>query len=77
MKEILEKYLWDSLSPELYKAKPFARDIISEMVIKGLINSPKQAWRTLEKWCDKGIYEYGCCLDLGWKCKKVINERKD
>lgn len=39
------------------------RDIIADMLARGLINSPKQAWRTLEKWRD---YNYGVTLDLGW-----------
>jgi hypothetical protein len=39
------------------------RDAINDMLAEGLIKSPKQAWRTLEKWRD---YEYGVSLDLGW-----------
>jgi hypothetical protein len=41
-----------------------ARDIIQHMVSTGIIASPKQAWRTLEKWSD--AYDYGVSLDLGW-----------
>lgn len=43
-----------------------ARDAIAAMLEEGLIASPKQAWRTLEKWCRQKRYEYGVCLDLGW-----------
>lgn len=39
------------------------RDIIADMLARGVIKSPKQAWRTLEKWRD---YNYGVTLDLGW-----------
>lgn len=43
-----------------------ARDAIGEMLAAGDIASPKQAWRTLEKWSARREYEYGVCLDLGW-----------
>jgi hypothetical protein len=26
----------------------------------------KRAWYLLEKWSNKGWYEYGVTLDLGW-----------
>lgn len=42
------------------------RYIIQDMLDKKLINNPKQAWRTLEKWVRKGLYNYGVALDLGW-----------
>lgn len=42
------------------------RDVIAYMKSSGLIQSEKQAWRTLEKWCRKNTYEYGVTLDLGW-----------
>jgi hypothetical protein len=42
------------------------RDAIAEMLSAGLIASPKQAWRTLEKWSRQGTYDYGVSLDLGW-----------
>lgn len=34
---------------------------------EGRLQSAKQAWATLEKWCRKGWYEYGVTLDLGWR----------
>ncbi len=84
MKKILEDYLWNEICDPSDKEKwwserhRFPRDVIKEMVQNGWINSPKQAYATLEKWTGKGIYEYGCCLDLGWKCKprfyEAINE---
>ena len=66
MKKELEDYLWDRIGTP-YKGDKFPRDVIDEMLEKKMINSPKQAWRTLEKWVGQGIYEYGVCLDLGWK----------
>ena len=42
------------------------REVIDAMLDEGMIESPKQAWRTLEKWLRKGIYNYGVSLDLGW-----------
>jgi hypothetical protein len=74
MKKYLEDYLWNEISyinDEKWNSQyhHFAYDVINEMIAKGWINSPKQAWRTLEKWTSKGIYNYGCRLDLGWKEK--------
>lgn len=66
MKMENEKYLWDNFELEGL-GKPFPRDVIKDMVSKEMLNSPKQAWRTLEKWVNKGWYDYGSCLDLGWK----------
>ena len=70
MEKRLEDYLWDNIYTVSDGSDPFRRsprDVINDMVKMGMINSPKQAHRTLEKWCSKGIYNYGCCLDLGWK----------
>lgn len=48
-----------------------------------LINQPdfyihhKRAWYLLEKWSNKGLYDYGVTIDLGWlttKGKKVAKE---
>jgi hypothetical protein len=66
MKRENEEYLWNRLRFADEEFVP-PRDVIDEMLDKDMIQSPKQAWRTLEKWCKKGIYEYGVCLDLGWK----------
>ncbi len=64
---LLEKYLWDNFG--LIKGQfPFARDIINQMVEYKMISNHKQAWRTLEKWSHKGLYSWGCSMDLGWKC---------
>ena len=76
MKKELEDYLWSQISDprnkEIWNSQyhRFPRDVIQQMLKNGWINSPKQAWATLDKWTRKGIYEYGCCFDLGWKCKK-------
>lgn len=61
-----EKYLWDNMNKDGH-GKQFSRGVINEMVNTGMIKSPKQAWRTLEKWAAKGWYEWGSTMDLGWK----------
>lgn len=66
MHKLLEKYLWDNFEINGI-GKPFPRDVINQMMDYRMIKSRKQAWRTLEKWSDKGRYSYGYCLDLGWK----------
>lgn len=76
MKKVLEDYLWDEIGDPRNELEwhsgynRFHRDVINEMIEKGWINSPKQAYNTLNKWIKKGIYEYGSCFDLGWKCEK-------
>lgn len=67
MKKILEDYLMNEIgfAGDLTKRSP--RSVIEEMLENKWINNPKQAWKTLDKWVRKGKYEYGCCLDLGWK----------
>ncbi|KKL47363.1 hypothetical protein LCGC14_2336310 [marine sediment metagenome] len=57
-----ETFLWDRIS-----TGRSPRDIISSMLVLGMIRNSKQAWRTLEKWAKKGLYDYGVSLDLGWK----------
>lgn len=68
MEAELEEYLWNEMEKDGH-GHPFPREVITDMLKRGMISSPKQAWRTLEKWCDSGKYNYGCCLDLGWKEK--------
>lgn len=72
MKKILEDYLWGRIGYagqfDEYHTSP--RHVIKEMIEMKMINSPKQAHATLDKWIRKGIYEYGCVLDLGWRCEK-------
>lgn len=75
MIKILEDYLWNEISyvndekwdTEFHK---FPRDVIKEMIDNNWIQSPKQAYATLEKWIKKDIYGYGSCLDLGWKYER-------
>lgn len=77
MKKELEDYIWDRIADPSDKVKWFSeenrspRDIIDEMIKLEMIKSRKQAWATLKKWTSKGIYTYGSCLDLGWKCTKI------
>jgi hypothetical protein len=76
-----EDFLWGGL--HLAGAEGLLpRDIIGSMLDEGMIESPKQAWRTLEKWGKKGWYNYGVSLDLGWKevserPNKDINKGKE
>ena len=44
-----------------YRLKP--RDII-EALAETIPH--KRCWYYLEKWCEKGFYDYGVTLDLGW-----------
>lgn len=66
MKKELEDYLWNSIGTALCPGIS-PRQVINEMIEKGMINSPKQAWATLDKWIRKRKYSYGVCKDLGWK----------
>lgn len=76
MKKILEDWLWSSMQ-ENGHGFPFPRDVIEKMVKDGWINNAKQAHRTLEKWLSLGKYDYGCCVDLGWKIDKIFTDKKD
>jgi len=72
MNKKCEDYLWKRIHIYFYcKSNGYKtpRDIIEEMLLKEMIKTPKQAWATLEKWSGKGLYEYGVCLDLGWRLK--------
>ena len=67
----LERYLWDRVPLNTQVGKlPYPRDVIADMVRLGMIKSEKQAWRTLEKWTENDLYEYGVTLDLGWRKEK-------
>lgn len=61
MKPEIEQILWVNIA-----SGKTPRESIELMVTAGIINSPEQAWRTLEKWARKGLYDYGVSLDLGW-----------
>ncbi len=68
MKKELEDYLWERVAPVGHLTGHMrVRDTIDSMVDSKMISSPKQAWATLEKWVEKGWYDYGVTLDLGWK----------
>lgn len=62
-----EKFLWEHVPEPGHVDDPFVRDVIEHMLVTEMIASPKQAWRTLEKWCAEGCYDYGCVLDRGWR----------
>lgn len=68
MKPDLEAELMSRIRSGKYE---FPRDAIHAMRDEGLIEKCKQAWRTLEKWTDKGWYEYGVTVDLGWFTDKA------
>jgi hypothetical protein len=72
MEKILEDYLWSHIAEPGKRDEyhRFPRYVIADMLKIGMINSHKQAYRTLEKWSDKGKYEYGTYLDMGWKIEK-------
>jgi hypothetical protein len=36
-----------------------------------MIQSEKQAHATLDKWVRKNLYDYGVCIDLGWKTERM------
>lgn len=46
---------------------PTAHDIVTEMLEKGMIRSPKEAEATLYKWCGESCWEYGGNVWSGWK----------
>jgi len=69
MKAELEKYLWEEIE-RIGFGNPFPRDVIEKMIEDGKIQKAKQAWRTLEKWSDKGWYTWGSIMDLGWKRRR-------
>lgn len=76
MEKVLEDYLWNEICSPQDKESWYSdrnrspRDVIKEMIDRGWIKSQKQALATLNKWISKGKYEYGCCIDLGWKVEK-------
>lgn len=72
MKLDLEMYLWDRIRTEGDREGLFPRDVIQDMLAAGKIQNAKQAWRTLEKWGSRGWYDYGVCLDLGWKNSGIL-----
>lgn len=51
------------------------RDLIN--IIQSLINY-KQCWYYLDKWSNRGFYDYGVTMDLGWfEPDKFTGEYKD
>jgi hypothetical protein len=75
MRADLEKYLWKRirvLGAVSYSDDELPRTIIADMKQQGLIQSEKQAWRTLEKWTRRGAYNYGVTLDLGWREREEV-----
>jgi len=52
------------------------------MTPREIINSPsfhthyKRAWYFLDKWWDKGWYEYGVTTDMGWLTKEGENQAR-
>lgn len=56
---------------------PFPREVIKQMLKKDMIKSAKQAWWTLDKWTQKGCYNWGCKKDLGWKEGKSPFKERD
>lgn len=67
MKRELEDHLWEHITVAGEDRGQAPRYVIAEMLEAGMIQSPKQAYCTLEKWERQGCYDYGVSLDLGWK----------
>ncbi len=57
----LERELWDRVA-----RGEWARDVVADMLTRGVIANGKQAHATLYKWASAGLYDYGTALDLGW-----------
>lgn len=72
MKPLHEAYLWVRIPLAGRYDHDRPRHVIEEMLRLGLINHWKQAHRTLEKWANRGVYEYGVSLDLGWRTTDVF-----
>ena len=62
----LEKELWARIKKQPTLQGETPRQVIADFIARGLIQSPKQAWATLNKWTDKGLYNWGVNEDLGW-----------
>jgi len=43
-------------------------------VIAALGMNPKRAHYLLDKWAERGWYDYGVCIDLGWLTIEGKNE---
>lgn len=52
---------------ELINVTDLPRDIVNRA---GFYMHHKRAWYLLEKWSNKGWYDYGTTLDLGWLTDK-------
>lgn len=72
MKPSCERELWNRTRKQPLLEGESPRAVISDLMQRGEIVSPKQAWATLRKWGDAGQYDYGVAEDLGW-----INENAE
>lgn len=63
------KHCRNTGSTPLFSRILWPRDIINS---KGFSVNYKRAWYLLEKWSNKGLYDYGVSLDLGWITDKGI-----
>jgi hypothetical protein len=50
------------------------RDLINE---EGFYMNYKRAWYLLDKWANKGWYEWGVTMDLGWLTDSGLNKGKE
>jgi hypothetical protein len=52
------------------------KKLLEQITPRDLINEPgfnihyKRAWYLLEKWSNRGLYDYGVTSDLGWLTEK-------
>lgn len=79
MEKILEDYLWGEI-PDVIQAleqglngtRKGAQSTIDEMYKMGWIKNRKQGLRTLQKWNDKGLINWGSNILFCWResCQK-------
>lgn len=62
-----EEYLWRHIRFPEESDSEAPRDVIARMLRLAMIDTPRQAWRTLENWSERDLYDYGVTLDMGWR----------
>ena len=65
-----EIYFWNLIKKELATSEKTVQDIINK---ENFSIHYKRAWYLLEKWSQKGWYDYGVSLDLGWITPEGLN----
>ena len=65
-----EIYFWNLIKKELSTSEKTVQDIING---KDFSMHYKRVWYLLEKWSQKGWYDYGVSIDLGWITPEGLN----